>query len=180
MLLSGTNVEQSNDFLASYVETESAWFTSLELLCSSNENVQYFVSNMLYTKVKKHWQYLMPAQQEQVRSIIFKTISSMMTPDTMAKRRPLITRLIMCLSNIYIRMPQGIYVYIQSAATIIANAEGNNSARQAGLDFLMLLPVEVESFVCIKAEQVALEGQLSQSVETGIYLLIAFYLHMLY
>lgn len=50
---SGRNAAEANTYLREFSETPEAWKISAQLFHSDSEIVQYFASNILYTKVRE-------------------------------------------------------------------------------------------------------------------------------
>ena len=57
--LSGVNDTSSQQFLLDYIDNIEGWQPLYNILLSSNSiEIKYFASNMLYSKLKKHWSQL--------------------------------------------------------------------------------------------------------------------------
>lgn len=50
-LLTGININEVNQYILQFVETEECWTSSTSLFSSSNADVRYFAANIVYTKV---------------------------------------------------------------------------------------------------------------------------------
>ena len=78
-LVSGdaTALREANSFLLGFVETADAWKASLDLIQSPNEHVRFFASNILYTKVKRHWQQLNSTQQDEIYRFLINIVENL-------------------------------------------------------------------------------------------------------
>jgi hypothetical protein len=76
-LLSGRNVAQCNQFLQDYTESIEAWETSMSLMKSENLGVSYFSINMVYTKIRRHWNQLNALQRDNVFNFLVECLLSL-------------------------------------------------------------------------------------------------------
>ena len=77
VLNGGSNVREANDFIIRFVELAESWEASLGLFQSPDEHIRYFVSNIIYTKVKKHWvSQLNAAQQEEIYRFLISVVEN--------------------------------------------------------------------------------------------------------
>ena len=50
-LLTGININEINQYIIQFIETDEAWASSTSLFSSTNDNVRFFAANIVYTKV---------------------------------------------------------------------------------------------------------------------------------
>jgi len=50
-LLTGININEINQYIVQFIETDAAWTESTSLFSSMNEDVRFFAANIVYTKV---------------------------------------------------------------------------------------------------------------------------------
>ena len=60
-VLSGQNIAAANEFILKFVETDQSWTASMTLCAkqSDNDSVRYFAANILYSKVKYKYKYML-------------------------------------------------------------------------------------------------------------------------
>ena len=60
-VLSGQNVSAANDYILKFVDTDQSWTASMTLCAkqSDNDSVRYFAANILYSKVKYKYKYML-------------------------------------------------------------------------------------------------------------------------
>jgi hypothetical protein len=53
-LLTGININEINQYIVQFIETDAAWTASTSLFSSANEDVRFFAANIIYTKVSNN------------------------------------------------------------------------------------------------------------------------------
>ena len=177
-LVSGdaTALREANSFLLGFVETADAWKASLDLIPSPNEHVRFFASNILYTKVKRHWQQLNSTQQDEIYRFLINVVENLgqYTSATAGtgnlkgsnEHQAFVGRAILSLCCVCSFAKDGLAVFMDIAfrkidLLLIANpSEANVTNAMVGLEMLHLLPTEVDAMDIGASTRGELEGQL--------------------
>ena len=153
------NADQSrnNQWILEFVERDEAWTAAIQVI---NKNIQsievnssgyvcFFAANIIYTKIKKHWESLSSSQQIDIINA-FNVILNYILSSNLSCSKAFLDRFLLC----YICMAMkggvdGIKGYITTASQLInINDISLNSipiSSSIGLDMLALLPIELES-----------------------------------
>jgi hypothetical protein len=189
-LLSGDNVQisRSNEFLIQFVETNDAWKASLDLFQSSNEHVRFFASNILYTKIKRHWSQLSSSQQDDIYRILINIVENLGQYNTATtlngsargsnEYHAFVGRILLSLCSVCLFANEGLRVFLDIAFRkvnlLLSNGMGgmmghDNNPNPSdsdcvnalyGLEMLNLLPTEVDSMDVGATTREQLESQL--------------------
>ena len=77
VLSGGSRVKEANDFIYSFVELAEAFEPSLALFQNPDDDVRFFASNIIYSKVKKHWAtQLNAAQQDEIYRFLISVVEN--------------------------------------------------------------------------------------------------------
>ncbi len=153
------NADQSrnNQWILEFVERDEAWTAAIQVI---NKNIQsievgssgyvcFFAANIIYTKIKKHWESLSSSQQVDIINA-FNVILNYILSRNLSCSKAFLDRFLLC----YICMAMkggvdGIKAYITTASQLINinDITLNNIpiSSSIGLDMLVILPLELES-----------------------------------
>ena len=173
VLNGGNNVREANDFIIRFVELAESWEASLGLFQNPDEHVRYFVSNIIYTKVKKHWTtQLSASQQDEIYRFLISVVEnpSQYNGSTDLRSSPqfraFLNRIILSLSCISSYAAEGLQVYMDMALRKVHMLFTPNpsdldvNCALIGLEMLVLLPTEIDSLDIGESNRLELEEQL--------------------
>lgn len=160
-ILNGQNVNEGNAYILEFIETEIAWSASAALFSSSNEHVRFFSANILYTKVRKHWDQLKTSQQDDLFRLLMDSLLATSTSGIIAvgSQKIFINRIILALACICTRASGGINMFVKTAFEMIDSSFQSPSVILA-IEMLTILPSEVESSDVIKSMREELDDSL--------------------
>ena len=166
-------IRQANSFLLSFVDTEAAWSSSLELFQSPNEHVRFFASNILYTKVKRHWTQLNSAQQDEIYRFLINVVENFGQYNSATTNlkgsneyQAFLGRVILSLCCVCSFAKDGLAIFIDIAfrkinSLLLANpSEADVVSSMVGLEMMHLLPTEVDAMDIGASPRGELESQL--------------------
>lgn len=177
-LISGdaTALREANTFLLSFVETQDSWKASLDLFQSPNEHVRFFASNILYTKVKRHWVQLNATQQDEIYRFLINVVENLGQYNSATagtgnlkgsnEYQAFVGRAILSLCCVCSFATDGLAVFMDIAfrkinLLLIANpSEADVMSAMVGLEMLHLLPTEVDAMDIGASTRGELEDQL--------------------
>lgn len=127
---------------------------TVELIRSTNDGIRYFASNMLYTKVRKHWTQLSDVQKKDLYNVVGELLGSCdhaMTNMT----KIYVNRLILTYFSICCHIPDGLKHYLSIAASVISSnisasttdcdgAIASANKVMIGCSMLAIVPNEIE------------------------------------
>ena len=149
-VFTGSAVAEGNAYILSAVETDAVWGDALALFDHHNEVVRFFASNIVYTKVKRHWGQLGVEQKESLFRVLMAVLDNAATlvggGYVSATLRQFFTRIMLSFSCVCAYAPGGIQLYIQTALRKLDLSTGTNAAMVLlALEMLTVLPPEVEA-----------------------------------
>eukprot|EP01041_Mallomonas_annulata_P004149 gene4149-8250_t len=176
---SSEDVNNANFQILSLIETEMAWSLSLSLLQAERDFVQFFVANILYTKIRKHWSQLAESQRLELFTLYRDTIAKIsQSPLLLMQRKPYVNRVLLSFVGICSRHPEGIQTYIGLACNLIA--EGHSSVDMGlgmdigrlltGLEMLHILPGEISTVDVSRAARLDYQSTLQSSLSRVLVL----------
>ena len=173
VLNGGSNVREANDFIIRFVELAESWEASLGLFQSPDEHIRYFVSNIIYTKVKKHWvSQLNAAQQEEIYRFLISVVENPSQYNCStnlrgsSQFRAFLNRVLLSLCCVSSFAVGGLHVYVDMALRKVHTLLQPNpsdldiNCALIGLEMLVLLPTEIDSLDIGEASRSELEDQL--------------------
>ena len=152
-------------------------FTCVQLLSeSSDATVSFFVANIVYSKIRRHWNQLAAQEREQLTAFLQNLILKHITVTEEAKggSEAILSRLILCFVCCGALTPQGLLSYTSLALSLLQSEEGDSMKGRkegVGLEMLAVLPEEVEALDLSRPARLELQQQLASvcvSVLTAI------------
>jgi hypothetical protein len=179
---SNAEQSQSNQWIFEFVEKAEAWTAAIQVI---NKNIQsidvgssgyicFFAANIIYTKVKKHWELLSSSQQFDIINA-FNVILNYIISNNLSCSKAFLDRFL--LSYICMAMKSGVsgirdYITTASQLININDISLNNIPISSivGLDMLVILPLELESSDISNKTREAITTLLVETVENVLKL----------
>lgn len=140
-----SQVAEANAFLLAFVDSDDAWQPALDVIrLTADDFSSSFAANFLYTKIRRHWSHLNPAQRQQVFSILSLKLRDL--SQIASASRIVVNRIALALFCICSRIPSGIASFASQAFQFFSSPDfkGLDPAPQLiALEMLSIMPGEV-------------------------------------
>jgi hypothetical protein len=138
-------ISAANKFLMAFIETDDAWRPALELVSvSQNDYVCSFASNLVYTKLRKHWNKLNQPQRQEVFGILSEKLKQLALKPSV-NNKMVVNRIALALLCMCTRTPNGLKAFATQAASFFTSPEYvYPSAKLVALDMMSSIPSEVD------------------------------------
>ena len=146
----GLNQQTIQKQLYVFMETSHAWEASVQLCQRSNvdRQVQYFLMNILYSKIKRNLSQLNSEQLDQFPDILLEILRKTVSANTYSTNlvtKAFVDRILLCLASYSVRHMNSLNYIFASCIQIIETGCNNKNIDLTiiGLELLCAIPLEL-------------------------------------